>query len=249
MSDQVLADKKPREFIAVSPAEAKTLLLDGVKHLASAIIWTKDQKHVINTHLSLVGEADGLLHAIAPKGFSPEKFMDELARLEDHDCFFSVSLVRANVFFKTQFVGGRKTTLVFRMPQKVFKVQRRSEIRFMIPDGYVLKAEFQDPLFAENRHVLRVYDISAGGCSFLVDPSEKSFYQPGLVLRDLEFTVRGRTIKIDGEIRHISDIPNNVRLGPATKVGVQFRNIRPGDAQQIASYVFEESRKFYSRFL
>lgn len=248
MSDQI-AENKPREFIAVSPAEARSLLQDGVKHLASAMIWTKDQEHVIHTHLSMISESDGMIHAITPKGFNPHKFMDELAKLPQHDCFFSVSLTRANIFFKSQFIGAGRSTLLFRFPEKVFKVQRRREIRFVIPDGYVLKVEFQDPLFAENRHVQRIFDISAGGCSFLTDPGDKAFYTPGLVLKDMQLTIRNRGIKVDGEVRHTSDLPENSRLAPASKIGIEFRNIRPGDSQQIASYVFEESRKFYSRFL
>jgi c-di-GMP-binding flagellar brake protein YcgR len=157
-------------------------------------------------------------------------------------------VARANIFFKARYLGAEKSALKFQMPEKIFKVQRRKEIRYAIRQDYSLKIEFADPLFPDTVITKKVLDISAGGLSFLIPPEEQPVFQQGLILRNMSFVVNRRTIKLEAEIRHCSVY----RLRPnkdLVKVGLQFKNIRPGDAQHIANFVFEECRKLYSRFL
>lgn len=224
------------------------MLVEGARTFASVMIWTKNQEHVIHTQLTRFTKAEKYVYALAPKGFDASAFMDELAKSDSKDCYFSVSLTRANVFFKTTLIGMDKSVLHFKMPEKVFKVQRRSDLRYKIPDGWILKADFTDPLFPENKVSKKVYDISAGGCSFLVPESEKVAFQPDLILKDFTFTIRMKTIVVDAEVRH-AETPKDERMDGVVKVGIKFKNLRPGDAQHIASYVFDESRKYYARFM
>lgn len=224
------------------------MLSEGAKGFCSAMIWTKDQTHVINSHLSLFNEDDRAFYCWKPKDFKPAEFMDWMARQGEKDCFFSVSLSRANIFFRAAFVGFDNGGLKFRMPEKIFKVQRRKDLRFGIPDGYVLRVDFSDPLFPENLLSKKVIDISAGGCAFLVAFEESIIFQPGVVLKNLALEIRGREIKVEAEVRHIAEFKDGRRSG-LVKIGVQFRGIRPGDAQAIASYVFEESRRHYAKFI
>lgn len=238
----------PREFIPVTGAEALSLLNDGAKNLAAVMIWTRDQGFVLNTHLSLINETDRTLYVVAPKTFDPKPLLAELARLESRDCFFSISLVRANVFFRAPFLDFKTSTLQFRFPTQVFKVQRRTDVRFVVPDDYSVKVEYDDPLFPEHRIARRAHDISAGGLSFVAPIEDAMAYVPGILLRNLKVTTKSLTLALEGEVRHTTVLPPTAK-NPGTKVGVQFRNIRPGDAQKIANYVFEENRRYYTKFL
>ncbi len=250
MSDSASGNTKdtPREFLPVGPAEAKSLIEDGAKNLAAAMIWTRDQQRVINTHLSLVSESDHSLYFVTPKGLDPREFMDQLAKDGSQDCFFSLSLVRANIFFRSRFIGFQKATLQFRFPEKLFKVQRRTDIRFVIPNGYVVKVEFPDPLFPERKAQVKANDVSAGGFSFIVPADDANSYAPGLILQPISITLKNFSLTLEGEVRHTTVMPLGSKT-PGVKVGIQFRNIRPGDSQRIANYVFEESRRHYSKFL
>lgn len=224
------------------------MLSEGARTFSPAMIWTKDQGQIIHTHITYYSLAEKRLYLWKPKEFEPRDFMDHLAEIKDPGCFFSVSLSRANIFFKARYLGAEKSALQFNIPEKIFKVQRRKEIRFTIRQDYVLKFDFEDPLFPETRIGKKVLDVSAGGLSFLIPKDEKVVFQSGLVLRNLTFQINRRTITVDAEIRHCSVY--RVRAEKEMiKVGLQFKNIRPGDAQHIATYVFEESRKLYSRFM
>lgn len=216
------------------------------------MVWTKNQEHVINTHLSVYSEAGNCFYCWVPKGFDPKKFMHELAEIKskggDTECFFSISLQRANVFFKTRFLGFDHAGLQFKIPDKVFKVQRRRDLRFPIPDGLSLKVEFDDPLSPDVRSTRKVIDLSASGMAFQVNEDEIPMYPSGFTLQNLSFSVRSKKITVAAEIRHTRKLGSDSRLKGAM-VGILFKDIRPGDSQHIAGYVFEESRKYFSRFI
>lgn len=239
-----------REFQPVEGAEEQLKLLrEGAKTLASCMIWTTNQEQVINSHLTLFSETDKILYAWVPKDLDPKKFMDDLAKAGSSECFFSLSLSRANIFFKTPYLGTDSGGLRFRAPEKLYKVQRRKDMRYTIPDTHVLKLSYQDPIFPETQLTKRVIDISASGLAILVANEEESFYHPGMVIQNLSLTLKSREVPIgSAEIRHMRALPAS-RLLEGVKIGLQFRDIKPAEAQWIASYVFEESRKMFSRFM
>jgi hypothetical protein len=239
----------PRDFEPVENlTEGLGMIREGAKTLASAMIWTKNQEHVINTHVSVFSDAGQCFYCWTPKGFDSRKFIDELKKLGEKECFFSISLLRANVFFKAQFLGVDHAGLQFKLPGKVFKVQRRKDLRLPIPDSFTIKVDFNDPLTPDTRTTKKVLDISASGLAFVIDADEVPMYPTGLVLKDLTFTVRNKTIKTGAEIRHSRALrPDGRHKGHA--VGVLFKDIRPGESQHIAGFVFEESRKYFSRFI
>ena len=244
-----MSEKAPREFEPVEDiAEALKLVREGAKTLSSAMIWTKDQAQVINSHISVYSDAGHCFYCWTPKDFDPHQFMDEMAKSGESECYFSISLLRANIFFKTRFVGFDSAGLQFKLPTKVFNVQRRKNLRFPIPDGYTIKADYADPLSPETVLTKKILDMSAGGISFLIQENEVPIYPAELILKDLSFTVRGKKITVSAEVRHAKKLPEGSRF-QGFAVGVMFKEIRAADSQHIAGFVFEESRKYFSRFI
>ncbi len=241
--------KKPTEFEPIkSAAEAKKLLKEAAKTFSSTIIWTKNQKHIINTHLTLYSETDQVIYTWTPKGFDPEKLLVDLHKMDAFECYFSVSLPQANVFFKCKLKGHDKGGMKFSIPEKLFKVQRRQDVRYTIPDTHVMKINFQDPIFPESILTKKVIDLSAGGIAFHATEVEKSMLHVNLVLKDMNITIHTKELKFEGEIRHVQPISeDDPKKG--IKVGIMFQKIKPQDTQTIAQYVFEETRKYYSKFM
>jgi len=242
--------EKPADFQPVEdPQEAIRLLKEGAKTMASAMVWSKDQKHVVHTHLTLFSDVDRILYAWSPKGFDPSQFMDQLAQVGSDDCFFSLSLSRANLFFKSRFLGVDGGGIKFSIPAKIYKVQRRKDMRFTIPDGHVIRVDFNDPMLPDRMVSHKILDLSASGLAFLVeDAAEAAQYQTGLILKAMTFTIKSKTISVEGEVRHSRPMGPDSKV-KGVKVGVLFKNMRGADNQVIASFVFEESRKFLSRFM
>jgi hypothetical protein len=243
------SSERPRDFIPVdSEAEARSLLREGAKTLASAMLWTKDQTHVLQTHVSHYSESDQHLCFWIPKETDPKQLVSGLAELGEKECFFSISLPRANIFFKASFLGLEKAGFMFKLPSRIFKVQRRKDLRFAVPDGHILKATFQDPLQSSDSLTRKVHDISAGGVSLVISEEDRPLFPAGTVLKEFFFIINGRRIACEGEVRHVKRVTADSR-NPGLRAGVMFKRLRAADEQWIASYVFEESRKYYSRFL
>jgi hypothetical protein len=242
------ADEKLREFEPVKgPAEAKLLLKEAARTTASTILWTKDQKHSINTHITYFNEEDRNISCWIPGGFDPAKFMDDLAKMKSKDCYFSVSLQQANVFFKAEYKGFDKGGMKFFLPEKVFKVQRRKDFRAKIPESAKLMMEFEDPADNESRTSKRIMDLSAGGAAIFVEEGQEDAYRVRTVLKHVRFELAGRRVSCETEIRHLRRVTGEKKKG--FKIGLLFLGIKAGDAQAIASFVFEESRKHFARLI
>lgn len=224
------------------------MITEGAKSFAEAMVWSKDQTHTINTHLTHLSIADKHLYIWKPEDLDPVQFTDDLAKMAESDLFFSVSLLRAKIFFRSRFIGFSKSNMQFRYPDKVFKVQRRNDVRLPVRDGYVLRVEYQDPLNSDDVLSRKAFDISAGGISILVPQDESAMYPRGLILKNLTLTIRQKVIHTDATVCHVSEIKGNPNT-ENVKVGLQFKDLQPADNQHIASYVFEESRRYYSRLM
>jgi hypothetical protein len=241
--------RTPREFQPIeSIAEGLKLLKEGCKTLSSAMIWTKDQEQVLNSHLSVFSESTSSFYCWAPHDFDSGKFITEIQMASDHECFFSVSLFRANIFFRAAFVNLDTAGLLFKFPTKVFKVQRRNDVRLPMHDLLSLKVHFRDPLYPDKETIRKVLDISAGGMAFLITEEDAPLYPVGLTLNDFLFKIASRSFKVRAEISNCRKLRDEKHKG-SFAVGVKFKDLRPGDTQHIAAWVFEESRKYFTRFI
>ena len=245
-------EKPPAEFERIeSDTETRKLLIETARTSASATIWTKDQKITFESHFTSYDEKGGFLYVWIPTQLDPEELNTSVLAskaLADRACFFNVSLSRANIFFRAEFMGYDSQGYKFRIPDKIFKVQRRAYLRFLIPLGHVIKVEFQDPYLDENTISRKVYDVSGGGLSILLEPADLGLFEAGTVLKNVRLTVNGRKLTCNALIRHIN--PKASGRGHDTgRMGVEFQNIKEADRQHIVSYVFEETRRIYSRFL
>jgi hypothetical protein len=236
------------DFVPIEDTkEALAFLKDAVASFSAVMLWTKDQKRLIETHLAMVSDVEKTLYIWVPPAISPKDFAAGIAESGVPECYFSVSAPRANIFFKTGYTGHDDGGLKFSLPEKVFKVQRRQYFRFQIPEGHVLRVEFDDPIDPAKKMQPKVLDISAGGLAFLVGETEEPLFPVGTVLKNVTFTIRGRKFQVDAEVRHKHEMPDHGRF-KGHKVGVLFAAMSAADNQHLVAYVFEESRKYFSRF-
>lgn len=251
MSDRAgAAAARPRDFEPVeSAAEADKMILEASKTLASTFVWTQEPSKVtVTTHIHLVDAERRTFTLLLPKDFDPKNLINALAESATPECLFSISLTRANIFFKAKFKNHDSIGMHFNYPESVFKVQRRKDMRLTVPDGHVMRVEFPSP---ENGKMLskKLLDLSASGLAFVADEGEQELFAAGKTLTKLSILVQSRKIEIpEAEIRHSRSLSKDNRM-PGYKVGILFKNIKAGDSQVIAQYVFEESRRYFARFM
>ncbi len=227
--------------------EINRYFTECIKHFSSANIWEKDQSEVIHTHLTLLSKSEQIFYAWIPKDFNLKQFIIRL-QANHHECIFNVSLPYAQIFFKTSFAGHDSAGLRFHIPQTVYKIQRRKNARFKIPDQYVLKVEFKDPLFPEISQKKKVIDISAGGLAFLTAGKDLTVYQPGMLISELTLKIYQKRIISAAEVRHAKFLPNQPD-DKNVKVGVLYVGLKSTDENLIASYVMDETSKHFAKLL
>jgi hypothetical protein len=236
-----------REFVPVrEQKESLGLLREAEQVQASAILWTKDQEWLCRGRIESANlEALGV--RLEGEQDTVPRFIESLKNQASGLVLFSLSLSKANIFFKAEFVSIAEGLLRFHGPQEIFKVQRRKDFRFPIPYGHVLHLEFRNPLDLDTISKRKVIDLSAGGLSFFVPESDAMILSEGATLRSAEFRLSGRKISCDLEVRHLKPyrIPGKP---PGVRVGVSFSGMREEQSTWIAAYVLEESRKFLSRW-
>ena len=242
-------EQRPREFVPVkTQAEALNLIRAGARANSVATFWTRNQEHIVTTRFSHFSESEQIIYVWIPKDFELRKLEAALTESQSPYCFFNVFFPSANIFFKATFIGVDPAGLKFKLPETMFRIQRRRDLRYMIPEGQVLHIEFRDPVFQEKILQKKTYNIGARGLAFFISEEEEAHYYVGMMLSDVTFTIRGRQIRADGEVRHITHRAPSDRIKGA-KVGLDFKEISQGDESFIAAYIFEESRRFLTGFL
>jgi c-di-GMP-binding flagellar brake protein YcgR len=146
------------------------------------------------------------------------------------------------------YAGYDSGGLKFKRPQKLFKVQRRQDIRMPILDSVAFKVEFEDPLDPGKKVQKKVLDLSASGLAFLIQTSEEPIYHAGMKIQGVTFRIKGHKISCTGEVRHMKALPAS---GPnkGIKVGIKLHGMHSADNQALLMWVTEESRKYFMRFM
>lgn len=248
-----LAQDPFKDFEPVTdPKDIDKLFWEAGKSLAPAFIWVPSEPELSHKSHCLSAEPDPKRMTFwVPSDFDTKPWVAYWATQSEQFCLFNLTLPRATLFFRARYIGHDATGLLFEMPSKVYKVQRRKDARVPIPDGYTVRIEFptlQNTGKTPRKETKKIIDISAGGLAFAVPEGEQDLYPSGTVIQEMKFSLKGREFKLDGEVRHNQTLSRDSR-SPGYKIGVHFKNIKAGESQAIASYVFEESRKMFAKFI
>lgn len=94
--------------------------------------------------------------------------------------------------------GARSCTLQARLPQAMYRFQRRSAYRVRTLERHSPTAHLRHPAIPDMMLSLRVLDVSIGGCALFV-PHDVPALEPGLSLQAVR-------IELDGETRFIATL-------------------------------------------
>jgi len=227
------------------PEDRVRLLTDSVRIVSSTTMWTKNQEILIETYPSHFSHSNKTIHFWIPKDTDLKAFENTLQELGSKDFFFSLSHPKANLFFRAPYLDVDNAGFKFSVPDKLFSVQRRKNIRVPVRSGYVLKLSFPHPLYPKETATYKVHDFSKTGLGFMIDPSDEPVFPVGLILKNLQFKIKGELLDIDGEVRHCRPIESSseqVQL----KVGIEFTRISEDHSKTLFKYIQEENRNFIS---
>lgn len=243
--------ERPGDLIPVTEyLEIVKFFDEAAKAKAGVLIWTKDQESTARTAVMSLSQSERAIYVGTPATESIPKLISDLKDAGSR-CFLNVKLQRATLFCATQLSQHSSSSLSFRIPDKIFKIQRRQNPRFTILAGYVLRMSYQDPRDPIHLIKQKIHDISAGGLSFLIDSTEGHLYESGRLLENVSFTVKTKEFKVRAEVVHSRPLTPTAgsQEPPKVKVGVRFLGLAEADAQVLEDYVNDENRKFFARFV
>ncbi len=140
--------------------------------------------------------------------------------VEADECVAVAYLDRVKVQFDvTDLVvvqGHKASVLQARLPQEVFRFQRRNTFRVRTIERTSPTASFRHPAIPDMSLALRVLDVSIGGCA-LLQPANVPPLQPGVV-------IKGVRLALDADTR----IDAGLMLHHVTSTGAESGSVRLG---------------------
>lgn len=235
------------EFILIDDkSEIDQIFKEGSKFSKPTCFWDKDQNRVYNSILGAYLNSEKTFYIPPPKDADTEDLIKQSRIDQTFEYLFHLSLDRALFFFKSKIIGSDNAGIMFKQPEKIYKIQRRKDIRLPIPFGYTIKVSFKDPLNPNKTMIKNMCDISVGGLSFFIEDEETPLFPEGSILENVTFKIFTHLVKVKIEIKH-KVVQNDESNHTTYKVGVAFVDLDAKDQNQISKYVTEESRKYFTK--
>lgn len=225
---------------------AEALLVEAGKSYPQTQVWLKEQQKAYKTNIAKYDPVKKTLLVVKPSGMLARQFLGELVL--DKEFFFSASLKGAVIFFKAAFLQANREGLFFKKPEKVFTVQRRTQMRIHIPFGRNLTIQLEHPVIPGTMIQKRILDVSVGGLAFLIKHTDVAQFPVESIISKVGIFLGEKTINTDLEIRHISPI----KIGLPTsdlRIGVRYVRLSDPDQDYITAWVAAESRSQMSKLL
>ena len=134
----------------------------------------------------------------------------------------------------------RATALQARLPQRIYRFQRRTAYRVRTPERSQPHAHLRHPAMPEMRLALRVVDVSIGGCSLML-PADV----PPLPLGSL---VQGVVFELDADTRFDAalQLQHVTALGTqagGVRLGCELKGLTPGAERVLQRYIDQTQKR------
>jgi c-di-GMP-binding flagellar brake protein YcgR len=177
--------------------------------------------------------------------FSADPHNPQLQQLIDDDEATGVSYLDA---VKLQFDlnhlmlvhGAKASALQARMPPLLYRFQRRDSYRVRTLERDQPRAELRHPSLPDMRLLLRVMDVSGGGCALFL-PHDVPAIAPGIVLQGVLIELDADTrFNATVSIRHVSNI-NQAANGQ--RLGCEFTGLSPNAQRTLQLYIDQTQKR------
>jgi hypothetical protein len=219
-------------------------LLSAKERNDEAFIWriVGDKKVLAPVRFEVIKKAKGEL-VVAPAEDSREIFQHVLGGA-DHLNFF---LPNSSLLFQCsvkQFESNGSLSLQF--PKFIAQVDRRKNLRMEASNHPKLRVQFCKTLAASQPtkqfYGKGLYDLSAGGLTFLATRAESRHFIPGEKLKNVELIINDQKIVITASIlrvQELNEIESQEHPYKAWKVTFTFDSLQKKEQDLLTKFVFE----------
>ena len=130
--------------------------------------------------------------------------------------------------------GGRSCALRTRLPELMYRFQRRAGYRVRSFDRHAPKAELRHPSMPDMRLALRIVDVSVGGCAIVL-PRNVPQLTPGISLRGVRIALGVDTaFEATLRLQHVSTMHGE---GDGLRLGCEFVEIDGAARRSLQRYI------------
>jgi len=136
--------------------------------------------------------------------------------------------------------GVRSCTLQARLPQALYRFQRRSAYRVRTLERHSPTAHLRHPAIPDMLLSLRVLDVSIGGCALFV-PHDVPSLEPGLALQAVRVELDGETRFIATlQTQHVATIPPG---NGGLRVGCEWQGLDSVAERSLQRYIDQTQKR------
>ena len=226
--------------------EILNLIDEGSKISAQASIWIENKGSSFKLIMNCLKKEESFhptkIATTIPDKFDLIKLRQELKAHNSFTCSFNFSTSRAIVFFSTEIIDISEKEINFLIPKEIYKAQRRNAIRLTLRSQAPINAEIQIENSSSSALILPIENISTSGLAFLNTGISSELFKKDTLIKKLDFSIKNRKFSLECKVMHVG--PYGKTTPQQTKIGVVFLNINVSVEAFIASFVFDEMRKY-----
>jgi c-di-GMP-binding flagellar brake protein YcgR len=136
--------------------------------------------------------------------------------------------------------GHKASVLQARLPQEVFRFQRRNTFRVRTIERTSPTASFRHPGIPDMSLALRVLDVSIGGCA-LLQPANVPALQPGVVIKGVRLALDADT-RIDAGLM-LHHVTSTGAENGSVRLGCEIVGMGPGEQRALQVYIDQTQKR------
>ncbi len=241
-----------QRFVPVEdPGKVKAFFLRAESIHAGIILWTEGKKLVLHgKYVSTVKNKENQFVVDLRSDQKELEAYKAFAEAPSRYAFVMVMFpkqvaygIQVEIFVDKKLKEG---LFVLQVRDKVYRAQRRKDLRLTIPKAYSVECIYPHPNPTKEKPNEEtrstIYDISVGGLSFFIPAEWKSEFFSNRVIRGFRFTIRSQEISLDLVIRNTVPGPDGLRAGAS------FVKIQKSQEDFLMSYITEHAMQMTSNF-
>ena len=227
----------PEEILEILGKAAHQLSMVSVKVRGSA---QQFASRLIDTKISKSG-----LQIELNKEFTSAAFKKEIERHKTKECLLLIFSGNRYILGLNVVCVGINYQITFDLPQKVYRLQRRKSVRYVVPAGYDMLIEmpsFEHPSLRIKRKLL---DLSEHGLAFLViSRDEGALYRKNSILKNCKLRIRNHEITLSLKVMNRIEHDRGKR-GGGTKIGAEISSISADDLDLLTHFVYSQLAQMF----
>ena len=228
----------------VGHASERLSLLKHLRDAAVPVLLSSSEGGTVTTALWALDEASGTVN------FSGDLSSPHMASLVDGGEVVAVAYLES---VKLQFDlldlllvhGARTSTLQAKLPQEIYRFQRRDAFRVRPVGRQAPVARFAHPTLRDMPLQLRVLDVSIGGCALWL-PHDVPALQPGSRLAEVLVQLDADTqLPVELTLHHVSSLGTGGDGNHASgvRLGCSWRPLNPGGERSLQRWIDESQKR------